>query len=135
MLAFATGACLLVMLFLGHLLQLPGDIVVTVCVGLVVNYLFVRNILTHTPDFLRVVARYFLVLLAIAAIWFLVSRNPVVTTFVIPGICLVALVFDGVLLARSSRATRSTCCSTWGWASSRWRCRRWGSLRGTSPRS
>ena len=80
-LAFATGACLLVMLFLGHLLQLPGDIVVTVCVGLVVNYLFVRNILTHTPDFLRVVARYFLVLLAIAAI------------------CLVALVFDGVLLA------------------------------------
>ena len=39
------------------------------------------------------------VLLAIAAIWFLVSRNPVVTTFVIPGICLVALVFDGVLLA------------------------------------
>ena len=87
------------MLFLGHLLQLPGDIVVTVCVGLVVNYLFVRNILTHTPDFLRVVARYFLVLLAIAAIWFLVSRNPVVTTFVIPGICLVALVFDGVLLA------------------------------------
>ena len=98
-LAFATGACLLVMLFLGHLLQLPGDIVVTVCVGLVVNYLFVRNILTHTPDFLRVVARYFLVLLAIAAIWFLVSRNPVVTTFVIPGICLVALVFDGVLLA------------------------------------
>ena len=87
-LAFATGACLLVMLFLGHLLQLPGDIVVTVCVGLVVNYLFVRNILTHTPDFLRVVA-----------LWFLVSRNPVVTTFVIPGICLVALVFDGVLLA------------------------------------
>ena len=68
-LAFATGACLLVMLFLGHLLQLPGDIVVTVCVGLVVNYLFVRNILTHTPDFLRVVARYFLVLLAIAAWW------------------------------------------------------------------
>ena len=28
-LAFATGACLLVMLFLGHLLQLPGDTVVT----------------------------------------------------------------------------------------------------------
>ncbi|MFR3091992.1 MAG: DUF6320 domain-containing protein [Eggerthella lenta] len=71
---------------------------VTVCVGLVVNYLFVRNILTHTPDCARR-ARYFLVLLAIAAIWFLVSRNPVVTTFVIPGICLVALVFDGVLLA------------------------------------
>ena len=133
-LAFATGACLLVMLFLGHLLQLPGDIVVTVCVGLVVNYLFVRNILTHTPDFLRVVARYFLVLLAIAAIWFLVSRNPVVTTFAWWRSCSTACCWR-CSAARSSRATRSTCCSTWGWASSRWRCRRWGSLRGTSPRS
>ena len=98
-LAFATGACLLVMVFLGRFLSLPGDIVLTVCLGLVVNYLFVRNILTHSPDFLRVVARYFLVLLAIAAVWFLVSRNPLVTTFVIPGICLVALVFDTVLVA------------------------------------
>lgn len=98
-LAFTTGACLLVMLFLGRLLSLPGDIVLTVCLGLVVNYLFVRNILTHSPDFLRVVARYFLILLAIAAIWFLITRNPVVTTFVIPGICLVALVFDTVLVA------------------------------------
>ena len=98
-LAFVSGACLLVMLFLGRMLGLPGDIVLTVCLGLVVNYLFVRNIITHTPDFLRVLARYFLVLLAIAAVWFLVSRNLVVTTFVIPGICLVALVFDSVLLA------------------------------------
>ena len=98
-LAFATGACLLVMLFLGHLLQLPGDIVVTVCVGLAVNYLFVRNILTHSPDFLRVVVRYFLVLLGIAAVWFAVSQNLIITTFVIPSICLVALVFDTVLIA------------------------------------
>ena len=61
-LAFATGACLLLMLFLGRLLSLPADIVVTVCLGLAVNYLFVRNILVHRPDFLRVVVRYFLIL-------------------------------------------------------------------------
>ena len=98
-LAFATGACLLLMLFLGRLLSLPADIVVTVCLGLAVNYLFVRNILVHRPDFLRVVVRYFLILLALAAIWFVLTGNLAVTTFVIPGICLVALVFDGVLLA------------------------------------
>lgn len=97
-LAFATGACLLIMLFLGHLLTLPGDIVLTVCLALAINYLFVRNILTHTPDFLRVVVRYFLLLLALAAVWFLLTWNPVITTFVIPGICLVALVFDAVLV-------------------------------------
>ena len=87
------------MLFLGRLLSLPADIVVTVCLGLAVNYLFVRNILVHRPDFLRVVVRYFLILLALAAIWFVLTGNLAVTTFVIPGICLVALVFDTVLLA------------------------------------
>lgn len=98
-LAFATGACLLLMMFFGNLFSLPGDIVLSVCIALLVNYLFVRNILMHTTDFLRMVVRYFLVLLAIAAVWFLVTRNLAVTTFVIPGICLVALVFDTVLLA------------------------------------
>ena len=63
------------------------------------NYLFVRNILVHRPDFLRVIVRYFLILLALAAVWFVVTGNLAVTTFVIPGICLVALVFDTVLLA------------------------------------
>ncbi len=98
-LAFTTGACLLAMVFFGYLLSLPGDIVLSVCLALVVNYLFVRNILMHSPDFLRVVVRYFLILLAIAAVWFLITHNLFVTTFVIPGICLVALVFDTVLVS------------------------------------
>lgn len=98
-LAFTTGACVLLMLFLERLLSIPGDIVIATCLALIVNYLFVRNMLTHSADFLRVVIRYFLILLAIAAVWYLVTRNPAVTTFVIPGICLVALIFDAVLVA------------------------------------
>lgn len=97
-LAFATGTCLLLVLFLWYLLSLPGNIVLTVCVALVINYLFVRNILLRNPDFLRVVVRYFLILLAMAAVWFLVTQNLVITTFVIPGICLLALVFDAALV-------------------------------------
>lgn len=98
-LGFVTGAALLVMLFAGYVFSLPWDIVLSACVALAVNYLFVRNIITHSPDFLRVVARYFLVLLGIAAIWFVVTGNRAVTTYVIPGLCLVALVYDTVLLA------------------------------------
>lgn len=98
-LAFATGVCLLLMVLLWQLLSLPGTIVLTVCLALVMNYLFVRNILTHSPDFLRVVARYFLILLAMAGVWFLLTQNFAITTFVIPGICLVALVFDTVLVS------------------------------------
>lgn len=98
-LAFATGVCLLAVLFLWRLLSAPGDIIITVCLGLIMNYLFVRNILMHSPDFLRVVVRYFLILLAIAAVWFLVTWNMIITTFIIPSICLVALVFDAVLIS------------------------------------
>lgn len=98
-LAFATGVCLLVMLFLGPMLSLPLNIVATVCLALVVNYLFVRNILTHNPDFLRMIARYFLVLLAFATIWFIATGNLAVTTFIIPGICFVALIYDTVLVS------------------------------------
>lgn len=97
-LAFATGASLLVMLFLGYLLSLPLGIVLVVCFALLVNYLLIRNILVHRPDFLRVIGRYFLALLAIALIWFLGSGNLVVTTFVIPSICMIAIVFDAVLV-------------------------------------
>ena len=98
-LAFATGVCLLTMLFLWQVIPLPGDIVLTVCVGLVVNFLFVRNFLAHNANFLRVVVRYFLLLLAIAAVWFLLTWNLMITTYVIPGICLVALIFDTVLVS------------------------------------
>lgn len=97
-LAFTTGATLLLALFLWYTLSLPGNIILSVCIALVVNYLFVRNIIMHNPNFLRVVVRYFLILLAIAVIWFLLTQNLFVTTFVIPGICLMALVFDAILL-------------------------------------
>jgi hypothetical protein len=98
-LAFATGMCLLAMVFVGYLFGLSLGIVITACIALAMNYLFVRNIIVHRPDFLRVVTRYFLFLLAVALLWFLLTGNLIVTTFVIPGICLVALVTDVVLIA------------------------------------
>ncbi|MGI6106135.1 MAG: DUF6320 domain-containing protein [Raoultibacter sp.] len=98
-LAFITGVCLILMFPAWQVLSLPGNIVLTICLGLILNYLFIRNILTHNPDFLRVVVRYFLILLAIAAIWFLLTWDLTVTTFVIPSICLLAIIFDTVILA------------------------------------
>lgn len=97
-LAFVSGACILGLVFLWQLIALPGDIVLALCLGLVMNYLFVRSILMHSPNFLRVVIRYFLILLAITFVWFLITQNPFVTTFIIPGICLLALAFDAVLV-------------------------------------
>lgn len=97
-LAYATGVGVLAMVFAGFLFPLSGEVVLAVCLALLTNYVFVRHFLAHAPDFLRLVVRYFLILLAAAAVWYLMSRSPVVTTYVIPAICLVALVTDAVLV-------------------------------------
>lgn len=68
------------------------------CAAVALNWLFVRNMIVHAPDFIRVVERYFLVLLAVAGLWFLSTDNLFVTTYVIPGLCLLALAFNAVLL-------------------------------------
>lgn len=97
-LAFGTGVAVLVMLFVSRMVALPSGVALAVCLALLINYAFVRHIIGHAPDFLRLVARYFLVLLACAAVWFLLTGNLAVTTFVIPCISLVALVTDAVLV-------------------------------------
>lgn len=97
-LAFTTGTVVLVALFAGHMLALPGHIVLGACLALLVNYAFVRHILSTTPDFVRLVARYFLILLALAVLWFALTGELAITTYVIPSICILALVFDAVLV-------------------------------------
>ena len=96
--AFATGVAIIVMLFLTRMVKLPSDVVFTVCLALLINYAFVRHIIGHAPDFLRLVARYFLVLLACALLGFVLTGNYAWSTFVVPGISLAALVTDAVLV-------------------------------------
>lgn len=69
------------------------------CVALLVNYLFLRNVVVHRPDTLRVTERWFLAIIAIAVLWWLATGVPWVASLVIPFICLVALVANTVLVA------------------------------------
>lgn len=97
-LAAISVACIALMTIAGTVAGARGGVIVAVCFAVIVNYLFIRNIILHTPDFLRSLVRYFLVLLAIAALWFVLTGDTAVTTYVIPGICLVALVVDVLLV-------------------------------------
>ncbi|MCI8367854.1 MAG: reverse gyrase [Eggerthellaceae bacterium] len=65
---------------------------------LLVNYLFLRNILTHATNTLRMAERYFFVLLAMALLAYLATQLPVISSFIVPLLCIVALVANGVLL-------------------------------------
>lgn len=74
---------------------------VTICtlIALVVNYAFVRNIIAHSPDFLRMIERYFLVIMAMGLLFYVATGYPFISEYIIPALSLVALVFDGVILA------------------------------------
>ncbi|WP_449316142.1 DUF6320 domain-containing protein [Rubneribacter sp.] len=98
-LAFAAAAAALALAAAGFLLKIPVGAVAALAAALVLNYLFVRNCIARRPDVLRIVSRCFLLLLALAGVWFLATRDMSVTTFAIPGVCLVSLAFDAVLLA------------------------------------
>lgn len=79
--------------------QIPAGITLTIDVALAVNYLFVRNIILHSPSIFRSVVRYFLVVLILAYLWYLTTNDQYVIDYVIPGISITSLVFDSILIA------------------------------------
>lgn len=97
-LAALTVLCLAVIVVGGNLLGASALSMLALSAAVVIAYVFVRNLVLHTPDILRVAERYFLVLLAFCIIWFLATGNSVATTYVIPFICLTATLFNTVLL-------------------------------------
>ncbi len=97
-LAALSVTALVAVLALGWWLDLRPWPVALACVGLAVNYLFLRNVLTHSPDFVRVAERYFLVLLAGTTLWWLADGSPVAASLAIPGLCLVAVLTNAALV-------------------------------------
>ena len=93
-----TVLCMIATGLLGAALGAGAPAVILPCAAIALNWLFVRNMIVHAPDFIRVVERYFLVLLAVGALWVLATGNLFVTTFALPGLCLLGLSFNAVLL-------------------------------------
>lgn len=99
LLAAATLACIAATIAGGAVLHASVPGIVTVCAAFAITYLFLRNIMVHTPDFLRIIERYFLLMLGVAALWFAGTGSPTVATYVIPLISTSAILFNTMLLA------------------------------------
>lgn len=87
-LAASTLALLIAWIVACIALNLPWTVCVAASVALVLNYLFIRNIMTHSPNTLRAIKRYFLVVMAMALLWFFATGSSVVSSYVIPIISL-----------------------------------------------
>lgn len=99
LLAAATLTCISAAIIGGIALRAPVPGIIAICAAFAITYLFLRNIMVHTPDFLRIVERYFLLLLGVAALWFAGTGSLTVATYVIPLISTSAILFNTVLLA------------------------------------
>lgn len=97
-LAGASLLLLLAIIWLCIATQTPPLRTALACAALVINYLFVNNMMVHAPDVLRLLQRYYLVLLAMALIWFFATWDPSISTYVIPCICIVGTLFNAVML-------------------------------------
>ena len=84
--------------FFSYLFSWPIPIASASAAALIISVLFINSAILHVPRPLRLMFRYFYIMLAIALVWFVATMNHVVTMFVIPITCLVSLVFDVVLL-------------------------------------
>lgn len=93
-----TLATLVGLLLAAWLVPLQPWPVALMAVGLLVSYLFLRNVIAHSPDFVRIAERYFLVVLAMAVLWWLAGGDPVVASLAIPGICLAGLLVNTALV-------------------------------------
>lgn len=97
-LAFVTGLAVLAMVAVAGWVGLPRGVALASCLALLISYAFVRHVITHGPGFLRVVSRYFLVLMLIAVLLFLLTGSTPVATFVVPAVSAASIVTDAVLV-------------------------------------
>ena len=83
--------------------------------AVIVNYIFIRNVVVHSPSFLRIIERYFLVVMALALLLLLATGDSRLATYVVPALTLV--LFSSTACSwrcsamDSCRVTRSICCS------------------------
>ena len=68
------------------------------CAAVLVSYAFIRNVVVHSPNFLRMIQRYFLVLIALALLTLLATGDTNVATYVVPVLSVIALLTNGVMV-------------------------------------
>lgn len=99
LLGVATLACIAATIIGGITLHASALGIVVICAALALTYIFLHNVIVHSPDFLRIIERYFLLLIGVAALAFIGTGNTIISTYAIPLISTAAIVFNTVLVA------------------------------------
>lgn len=98
MLLIMTIAVLALVVCVGIIAGTNPFLIGIACLALLINYAFIRNIIEHSLSMLRMIERYYLVLMALALLCLIGTGESAVATFIIPVLSLIALISNGVLV-------------------------------------
>lgn len=102
LLTLCSGLAVLAMAMLAWTDVVAWNVSLLVCVLVVLNWLFARNVLDHEPGVVRAVSRYLLVLMVCFLAWYLLTGFPIMTNVLVPITTLAAVGFDlaGIVIWR-----------------------------------
>lgn len=66
--------------------------------GLITNLILLLIILKNNQNVLKMMAKYFFVILALLFIWYFVTRNLIIITYIIPSLCIVIYLFSSITM-------------------------------------
>lgn len=69
-----------------------------IIVGLLTNYILVKFILKNYKDVLKMMNKYFWVILFLCFIWYFTTKSLIITTYLIPILCLVIFAFNSIIM-------------------------------------
>lgn len=69
-----------------------------VILGLITNYILIKFILNNYKNVLKMINKYFIVILFILFMWYLVTKYILITTYLIPILCLIIFAFNTIIM-------------------------------------
>lgn len=69
-----------------------------IILGLLTNYILVKFILKNYKDVLKMMNKYFWVILILFFIWFLITKSLIITTYLIPILCIIIFAFNSITM-------------------------------------
>lgn len=99
LLGIITMALLGLVVILGIVFTASPWLVLAGVLAIAVNYLFVHTILSHSPDFIRSLQRYIIIVVLMAFLGWLGFETELFPAAIVPLTCLIGSTFDLVMLS------------------------------------
>jgi hypothetical protein len=70
-----------------------------IILGIITAIISIYFIIINFGDVLKMISKYFILLLILLFIWFIATRNLIITTYIIPIVCITMLAFNSIILS------------------------------------